>query len=55
MPLQIVVLSRVPFVYASRTFGTTMVALYCFAVQFVWLNFAVHADAWLPYRVYPLF
>ena len=55
MPLQVVVLSRLPFVYSSRRLGTTIVALYCFAVQFVWLNFAAHADYWVPYQFYPLF
>lgn len=55
MPLQVVVLSRLPFVYASRRLGTALVALYCFAVQFVWLNFAAHAQYWVPYQFYPLF
>jgi hypothetical protein len=55
MPLQIVVLGRAPFVYASRQFGTVIVAAYSFAVQFVWLNFATHARYWIPYQVYPLF
>ena len=35
--------------------GVGLVALYCFAIQFVWLNFAVHAEYWLPYQIYPLF
>jgi hypothetical protein len=55
MPLQVVVLSRLPFVYASRRLGTAIVAFYCFAVQFVWLNFAAHAKYWVPYQFYPLF
>lgn len=55
MPLQLVVLSRIPFVYLSRTFGLGLVAAYCFAVQFVWLNFATHAEYWVPYQFYPLF
>lgn len=55
MPLQIVVLSRVPFVYASRLFALTLLVAYCFAIQFVWLNYAVHAEYWIPYQVYPLF
>jgi hypothetical protein len=55
MPLQLVVLSRLPFVYGSRRFGTAMVAAYCFAVQFVWLNFAAHARYWVPYKFYPFF
>ena len=55
MPLQVVVLSRVPFVYASRRLGTALVGLYCFSVQFVWLNYATHAQYWVPYQFYPLF
>jgi hypothetical protein len=52
MPLQMAVLSRVPNVVGSRQ-GTILVMLYAFAVQFVWLNFAVHARAWVPYKFYP--
>lgn len=55
MPLQIVVLSRVPFVYTTRYLAVGLVVAYCFAVQFVWLNFATHAQYWLPYQIYPLF
>ena len=54
MPLQIVILSRVPFVYTTRYLAVSLVVAYCFAIQFVWLNFAVHAQYWLPYQVYPL-
>jgi hypothetical protein len=53
MPLQVVILSRVPLVYASRLLGLLLVAVYCLAVQFVWLNFAIHAQYWIPYRFYP--
>ena len=31
-----------------------LVLAYYGAVEFVWLNFASHAPAWLPYRFYPL-
>lgn len=55
MPLQVVVLSRVPFVYATRYLAVSLVIAYCFAIQFVWLNFAVHAQYWLPYQFYPVF
>lgn len=55
MPLQLVILSRLPFVYTRRGLGVALVAAYSFAVQFVWLNFAVHAKYWLPYQFYPLF
>jgi hypothetical protein len=27
---------------------------YYAAVQFVWLNFAIHARWWVPYRFFPL-
>ena len=55
MPLQVVVLSRVPFVFATRHLAVSLVMAYCFAIQFVWLNFAAHAEYWLPYQFYPLF
>jgi hypothetical protein len=55
MPLQLVILSRVPFIYTSRSFGVAVIAAYSFAVEFVWLNFATHAQYWLPYQVYPIF
>lgn len=55
MPLQLVIFSRIPFVYTSRNLGVMLVMAYSFAVEFVWLNFAVHAQYWLPYKVYPIF
>lgn len=55
MPLQLVVLSRVPFIFVSRRFGTAVVVTFAFAVQFVWLNFAIHARYWVPYQLYPFF
>ncbi len=54
MPLQIAVLSRVPLLWNPETIGRLLVILYLAAVQFVWLNFAVHANLWVPYRFYPL-
>lgn len=58
LPIQLAVLSRVPAVFGGANgkveFWTLMVLFYCAAVQFVWLNFATHADFWLPYRFYPL-
>lgn len=53
IPLQLVALSRLPTAWgrtpatsATLTFG---VIAYSFAVQFVWLNYATNANAWLPY------
>lgn len=54
MPLQIAILSRMPIVLGPRQ-GTILVVLYSFAVEFVWLNFAVHAKHWVPYHLYPFF
>ena len=53
-PLQLAVLSRVPRALGSEGLGRLLVIAYCFLVQFVWLNFAAHAEYWVPYRLYPL-
>lgn len=50
LPLQFVVLARVPDTLVGRNFGTWLVSLYSGAVLFTWLNFAVHAQYWVPYR-----
>lgn len=53
IPMQLVAFSRLPTAWgrtpatsATLTFG---VIAYSFAVQFVWLNYATNASAWLPY------
>jgi hypothetical protein len=53
IPLQIAVLSRVPSLFNSRGTGGRIVVLYAAAIQFTWLNFAVHARYWVPYHFYP--
>jgi hypothetical protein len=56
IPLQVYVISRLPdALFASRSSARTAVVgavAYSAAVQFVWLNFAAHAYAWVPYRFY---
>jgi hypothetical protein len=59
LPLQLVVFSHFPDVISKKTVRDVTapvagVVLYYGLVQFVWLNFAAHAFAWLPYRFYPL-
>jgi hypothetical protein len=70
LPLQLVVCARLPDVLAATAvsssglkrstigkYSTIVVAailIYYGTVQFVWLNFANNADAWVPYRFYPL-
>ena len=52
IPLQLVVWSRLP---GTRLLGLSpkqlliSVLVFCVAVEFVWLNFAIHAHGWLPY------
>lgn len=57
IPLQLFVLSRLPDVLGRRNSQNTVwvraVVVYCAAVLFVWLFFAAHAYAWLPYQFYP--
>ncbi|MDQ3145317.1 MAG: EpsG family protein [Pseudomonadota bacterium] len=52
IPLQIVILSRFPIASGSRTVVRILVVVYCFAIQFAWLNYASHANEWIPYRLY---
>jgi hypothetical protein len=57
IPLQLFVFSRLPQAM-GQSVGTqrqwvAIVVLYAFAVQFVWLFYADHSYAWLPYQFYP--
>lgn len=58
LPLQLMVFAQLPEVLghprAANQGWVVAVLGYYAAVQFVWLNFATHAFAWLPYRFYPL-
>lgn len=53
IPLQVAVLPRVKFLFGGLILGKFLVLAYSGLVLFVWLNFAAHADYWLPYRIYP--
>lgn len=56
MPLQIVVLSRLPLAFPrnGKQNGLLIgsVVVYSAFIQFVWLNFASHAEYWVPYYNY---
>jgi hypothetical protein len=54
IPIQLLVFSRVPDIAGRNNAKllTTAVLLYSATIQFVWLNFASHAFAWLPYQLY---
>jgi hypothetical protein len=57
IPMQLFVLGNLP--HALSRGGTNRLILNAviassIAVQFVWLNYAQHAEAWIPYRLYPI-
>jgi hypothetical protein len=55
IPLQMFVLGRLPSAFPDRgrlNMQITMaVIVYSAAIQFVWLNYAANAFAWLPYQL----
>ena len=56
IPLQLFVFSRLHILVGNkllRAYILVFVASYYAAVQAVWLLFASHAHAWLPYQMYP--
>ncbi len=57
IPIQLFVLSRPPNALGvpngRNDFWVCVVVVYSAAVMFVWLVFATHAYAWLPYQFYP--
>lgn len=55
IPLQLAVLPRLTYLFHGRNLGRCLIILYAVMVLYVWLNFAVHAEYWLPYRIYPIF
>ncbi len=54
IPLQLAVLPRLGQILRAREIGIFIVLAYSFSVMFVWLNYAQHAEDWLPYQFYPL-
>lgn len=50
LPLQMAVLARLPVAVTTPILARFAVVAYSAVVLFVWLNYAVHADYWLPYR-----
>ena len=50
LPIQLVAVGRSVFLFQSVATARLLIIAYCGAVQFVWLNFASHAFAWIPYR-----
>jgi hypothetical protein len=58
IPLQLFVFSRLPYVFTTQGKPNgqmiLLVIAYAATIQFVWLNFATHAEYWVPYAAWPL-
>lgn len=58
IPLQLFVFSQLPEAFPDRRRANIQLVLaviaYSALIQFVWLNYAQHAELWLPYQVYPV-
>ena len=50
IPLQLVVIGRLIYFIKSQLLARLLVVAYSFTILFVWLNFAAHSFAWVPYR-----
>ena len=55
IPLQLAVLPRLAYLFKAQSLGRFLIIGYSALVLFVWLNFAVHAEYWVPYEIYPVF
>jgi hypothetical protein len=57
IPLQLFVLSRLPEAFLDRGKANSQLVLaviaYSATIQFIWLNYATHAEYWLPYQIFP--
>lgn len=54
LPLQIAIIPRIWAFGLRRSFSLGLTLIYAFFVQFVWLNYAVYADHWIPYQFFPV-
>jgi len=58
IPIQLLVYSRLPYLGWGERKGSPIILLlvvfYSALVQFVWLNYANHAQYWVPYQFFPV-
>jgi hypothetical protein len=58
IPLQILVLARLPNLFSKdgrpNSQMILLLIIYAAGIQFTWLNYAVHAEFWLPYQLFGL-
>jgi len=55
LPLQLVVLSRIPFLFSNnvlilKEFGLMSIAFIMFLMLFVWIQFGTYSVYWIPYK-----
>ncbi len=54
LPLQLAIIARIPGYLLKSGYARALVMAYAFMIQFVWLNYAAHAQYWVPYQFYPI-
>jgi hypothetical protein len=54
LPLQLAIIARLPDYLLKSGYARILVVAYACAIQFVWLNYAANAEAWLPFQFYPM-
>jgi hypothetical protein len=54
LPLQLVIIARIPDHVLKSSYARILVVAYAFAIQFVWLNYATNASGWVPFQFHPL-
>lgn len=54
LPLQLAIIARIPDHVLKSGYARILVVAYAFAIQYVWLNYATHAEYWLPFQFYPM-
>ena len=59
IPIQLFVFSWLPLCFANEDGSpdrrvVALILIYSAAVLYIWLNYATHADSWIPYQIYPL-
>lgn len=51
LPIQLYVFCRLPILFPRLNLLITIgIIVFYFSVQFVWLNYAIHAHCWVPYK-----
>lgn len=52
IPIQLAVLPRISVIIKSQIVSNAILVLYSFAVLYVWFNYGVNSQDWVPYQYY---